>query len=74
MMISQIFKSVDFAKTQKFTYLENETVFVTHPALERFQPEGHWKLHNKARSLSPAKCLVGFEPATSDSNCNDLTC
>ena len=27
MMTSQILKSVDFTKTQKFRYLENETLF-----------------------------------------------
>ena len=27
MMMSQILKSVDFTKTQKSTYLENETLF-----------------------------------------------
>ena len=26
-MTSQIFKSVDFTETQKFRYLENETIF-----------------------------------------------
>ena len=28
------------------------------------RPEGHWEPRNEVGSLSPAECLVGFEPGT----------
>ena len=36
---------------------------VNHCVLH-FRPEGHWEPRGEVGSLSPAKCLVGFEPGT----------
>ena len=41
---------------------------LTNPMLiivfQQFQPEGHWERSNRAGLLSPARQLVGFDPAT----------
>ena len=33
-------------------------------AFVQVRPKSHWEPHNEVGSLTPAKCLAGFEPGT----------
>ena len=48
MMTSQILKSVDFAKTQKSRYLENETIFFSSNKKKEIYIKGYFMAKNSS--------------------------